>query len=207
MVAPLPNTTVQFLEGREEQLTLPWRRWFQQIQAALGGHSINAGTGIVITSPSSTGPAPPQPPPITISLKPTGVTPGTYGDATHVSQVTFNAEGQATAAQNVAISTSGTTSIFDLLKLGSSGASGNIPGGPYTDGQLLIGDSVTGALDLNTLTAGANITITNGHGHITIAVPNSAFNTNWFPLVSGTEPPNWITDGAGNPIAIAFTGT
>ena len=37
------------------------------------------------------------------------------------------------------------------------------------NGQLLIGDSVTGIADANTLTPGANITITNGPGTIEIA--------------------------------------
>lgn len=39
----------------------------------------------------------------------------------------------------------------------------------YTDGQLLIGDSSTGLLNKATLTAGSNVTITNGNGSITIA--------------------------------------
>lgn len=39
----------------------------------------------------------------------------------------------------------------------------------YTDGQLLIGDSSSGGLDLATLTAGTAISITNGHGSITVA--------------------------------------
>jgi len=39
----------------------------------------------------------------------------------------------------------------------------------YTDGQLLIGDSSTGLLNKTTLTAGTNVTITNGNGSITIA--------------------------------------
>jgi len=39
----------------------------------------------------------------------------------------------------------------------------------YTDGQLLIGDSSTGLLEKATLTAGANITITNGNGSIQIS--------------------------------------
>ena len=38
-----------------------------------------------------------------------------------------------------------------------------------TDGQLLIGNSSTNAYTLSSLTAGANITITGGHGSITIA--------------------------------------
>lgn len=39
----------------------------------------------------------------------------------------------------------------------------------YTDGQLLIGNTATGGLSKATLTAGSNITITNGNGTITIA--------------------------------------
>ena len=39
----------------------------------------------------------------------------------------------------------------------------------YTNGQLLIGNTATGGLSKATLTAGSNITITNGNGTITIA--------------------------------------
>jgi len=39
----------------------------------------------------------------------------------------------------------------------------------YTDGQLLIGNTATGSLSKTTLTAGANIAITNGNGTITVA--------------------------------------
>jgi len=39
----------------------------------------------------------------------------------------------------------------------------------FSDGQLLIGDSSTSGLDKATLTAGSGITITNGHGSITLA--------------------------------------
>ena len=39
----------------------------------------------------------------------------------------------------------------------------------YNDGQLLIGNTATGSLSKSTLTAGANITITNGNGTVTIA--------------------------------------
>jgi len=41
--------------------------------------------------------------------------------------------------------------------------------GPYSNGQLLIGNSLSGQLTPATLTAGSNITITNGNGTITIA--------------------------------------
>lgn len=58
----------------------------------------------------------------------------------------------------------------------STGVTGTLPvanGGTgqtsYTDGQLLIGNSTGGTLAKATLTAGANVTITNGPGSITIA--------------------------------------
>ncbi len=43
-----------------------------------------------------------------ISLNDTAVTPGTYGDATHVAQVTVDQKGRATAATSVAITFPGT---------------------------------------------------------------------------------------------------
>ena len=58
----------------------------------------------------------------------------------------------------------------------STGVTGTLPvanGGTgqtsYTDGQLLIGNSTGGTLAKATLTAGTNVTITNGPGSITIA--------------------------------------
>lgn len=39
----------------------------------------------------------------------------------------------------------------------------------YTDGQVLIGNTATGGLSKTTLTAGTNVSITNGNGTITIA--------------------------------------
>jgi hypothetical protein len=58
----------------------------------------------------------------------------------------------------------------------STGVTGTLPvanGGTgqtsYTDGQLLIGNSTGNTLAKSTLTAGSNITITNGNGSITIA--------------------------------------
>jgi hypothetical protein len=58
----------------------------------------------------------------------------------------------------------------------STGVTGTLPVGSggtgqtsYTDGQLLIGNSSTGGLSKAALTAGTNVTITNGNGTITIA--------------------------------------
>lgn len=49
----------------------------------------------------------------------------------------------------------------------------------YTDGQLIIGDSSTGGIQFNTLTAGSGITITNGHGTITIASSAAPTVVSW----------------------------
>lgn len=53
----------------------------------------------------------------------------------------------------------------------SRGGTGN---STYTDGQLLIGKTSDGSLQKATLTAGANITVTNGAGAITIAAASTA---------------------------------
>jgi hypothetical protein len=49
----------------------------------------------------------------------------------------------------------------------------------YTDGQLLIGNSSSGALSRSTLTAGTNITIANGHGTISISASGSGGSSSW----------------------------
>jgi hypothetical protein len=53
----------------------------------------------------------------------------------------------------------------------------------YTDGQILIGDTSTGGLDKASLTAGSNITITPGHGSVTIA---AVVNPPWSALGNAT---------------------
>lgn len=45
----------------------------------------------------------------------------------------------------------------------------NIASHTYSDGQIIIGNSSTGGVSFNTITAGSNITVTNGNGTITIA--------------------------------------
>jgi hypothetical protein len=63
-----------------------------------------------------------------------------------------------------------TTHITGTLPVTSGGTGAT----SYTDGQLLIGNSSTSGLTTNTLAAGANISITNGNGLITIAATSSS---------------------------------
>ena len=69
-----------------------------------GVTSIIAGTGLTGGTITSTG---------TIALGASGAVAGTYGDATHVSQVTINAQGQVTGAASVAISAGSSLAIKD----------------------------------------------------------------------------------------------
>jgi hypothetical protein len=58
-----------------------------------------------------------------------------------------------------------TTGVTGTLAFGNGGTGQT----SYTDGQLLIGNTATGGISKATLTQGANVTITNGNGTITIA--------------------------------------
>ena len=73
--------------------------------------------------------------------------------------------------------------FYTIFTLSGNGGDGGIPvnrGGTgqtsYTDGQLLIGNSVGNTLNKNTLTPGTGIGVTNGHG--TIAVANTGVLSN-----------------------------
>ena len=64
------------------------------------------------------------------------------------------------------ITTSGTLTLGGTLATANGGTGQTT----YTDGQLLIGDTAGNTLTPATLTAGANITITNAAGSVTVAV-------------------------------------
>lgn len=59
----------------------------------------------------------------------------------------------------------------------------------FTDGQLLIGNTTNGALSKATLTAGSNVTITNGNGSITIGTYPAGTQYEFFEhFLSSTAP-------------------
>ena len=87
--------------GRDGRVTVPWRRYFEEIGGSLvpGGGNITQLTGDV-TTPAGGGVVP-------ATLSATGVAPGTYGDATHVGQFTVDAKGRLSFAQDVLITGAG----------------------------------------------------------------------------------------------------
>jgi hypothetical protein len=96
-----------------------------------------------------------------------------------------------------------TTGVTGALPIANGGTNNTT----YTDGQLLIGNSTGNTLTKASLTAGANITITNGNGSITIASTSSGAVSS----VSGTanEITSSPTTGAvvlSLPTALTFTG-
>ena len=108
----------------------------------------------------------------------------------------------------------------------STGVTGTLPvanGGTgqtsYTDGQLLIGNTATSGLTKATLTAGSNITITNGNGSITIASTGGGGGSSALSAITAATAGNtinnanfaqewqWNTIAGGNGFYISSTST
>jgi hypothetical protein len=83
-------------------------------------------------------------------------------NATSAPVLTFSA---GTTGFTPSTATSGVVTLAGTLNVANGGTGQT----SYTDGQLLIGNSTGNTLTKATLTAGSNITITNGSGAITIA--------------------------------------
>lgn len=97
--------------------TVAWYTWFTQF---VGEVLTGVVTDVHVTSPiSSTGTTSGGTSGvITLSLAPSGVTAGTYGDATHVAQVTVAATGIVTNAVNVPITGGGATGQYMPVVVG-----------------------------------------------------------------------------------------
>lgn len=93
-------------DARTRLVDKVWLSFFNSLVAQINSLIIIVAGGITqLTGPVTTGVGGGVQ---ATTITPTGVTPGTYGDALNVGQFTVNAAGQITAAMDVPISASGT---------------------------------------------------------------------------------------------------
>ena len=118
--------------------------------------TLTAGTGVTISNGNGS---------ITISAQETV----SAGDGLDLNSGVFSVDLKA----NGGLVIESTELALDLGASSITGTLGVADGGTgqtsYTDGQLLIGNTLTGGLSKATLTAGTNVSITNANGAITIA--------------------------------------
>ena len=101
-----PLRTIRFLlpDGR---VSREWLAFLDNLAMLIPGGGVPPSPGITqLTGPVTTAAGGGVQP---TTITPTGVTPGTYGDASNVGQFTVNAAGQLTFAANIAISGAGGT--------------------------------------------------------------------------------------------------
>lgn len=104
---------------------------------------------------------------VTLDLANTAVVLGTYGNATHVSQITIDAQGRSTAASNVAISI----------------PSGNVTGLGTMATQNANAVAITGGNITVTNLSSANVTITSNLNANLTTNASATFATDSLPLV------------------------
>ena len=124
--------------------------------------NIATGTGLTGGPITTTG---------TISLANTAVTAGTYGNATSVSQVVVNAQGQITSASNVAISIS-SSNVSGLGTMATQNA----------DAVVITGGTINSA-SLNLVTINSGTFPINVVNVTTTTAASATFATASLPLV------------------------
>ncbi len=106
-----------------KQVSREWLRYFQLLtpQASSGAGSVTSvGATAPIASSGGTTPV--------LSLNDTAVTPGTYGDTTHVGQFTVDQKGRLTFAADVAIAFPAAAADYVVMSNGAT------PPSPMDDG-------------------------------------------------------------------------
>lgn len=126
---------------------------------------------------------------VAADLPSTAVTPGTYGDSTHVPQLTIDAAGRATAAANVAISVGGSGNVSNTGTPTSGQAA------EWTSATIIQGVTVTGT--------GSYVRATSP----TIAAPTVTGSFNATGLVTNADLANPATTVNGQTCTLGSTCT
>jgi hypothetical protein len=131
---------------------------------------------------------------------------GTFGDATHVAQVTLDAKGRVTAAANIAISGAGsgiTALTGDVVATGPGSVPATIQNGAVTyakmqassQAEILVGRGEgAGAGTLQEITLAGALSMSG------TVLKGQAYQ----PMTTGSEPMVFLSDGLGNPVMVAF---
>ena len=145
----------------------------------------------------------------TIADAPTGVTAGTYGDATHVGQFTVNAAGDLTAASSVAITTSATAGGLGIYGDGSDG-SPTFDGAATILGLASVANVYTLARDLwlasPTINTGVTI-ITNGFRLFASGALTNNGTIQWNGQDAVLNTLGGVTQNANSPVNSNVVGT
>jgi hypothetical protein len=132
-----------------------------------------------------------------------GVTASGYGDAATVPKVVVDDKGHVTSVVNTAIAISAAAITSGTLAV-TRGGTGQTA--ITVNGSLLIGNTVSGGFDVNALTQGSGIQITNDKGSITIAATGGA-SGNGFGIVAVAGQSNVVAHQANDVInLVAGTG-
>lgn len=168
---------------------------------------VNTGSGLTGGPITTTG---------TVALADTTVTPGTYGDATHVSQVTVDQQGRITGASSVAITAGGSGTVTSVSVTTANGVSGSVATptttpaisltlGAITPTSVAASSTVTGS-NLSGTNTGDQTNITGNAGTVTTINGHIAAGTNVTVTGTGTTGSPYTINSTAAGGVTSFTG-